>query len=422
MSNYSNLERRIAVFLKNSPYLKQSLKRLYQYLMLLFYKKNYTFKSNFNIEKVLNNNNENFFGYYDKSPEKNGFYILHQCITSTDVSPQKYINEDSEVYVSLIKNKKIIFNEKTKAFNWQQGSKLQWLNDNLFIYNDINNKGEIISRLFDINGNNIQNISTPIYDGFEDKYFLSIDFKVLSILRPDYGYFTKNTWKNVEFNRQSIKITYLNNNFTTDLIKLPDLIKKYPLDDEINMSNQKFNHIVVSPKGDKFLFLHRYYKNNVRYDRFFFYSFHSGKYYLISDSGMISHYCWMNDNSIIVYMDYNNNTGYFSVEIDDTYNSTIKKIYVNNLDDYGDGHPTYIGNNKFITDTYPNKSRMKKLLLVDMGKNELYEIAEFYEPMKYKLETRCDLHPKWSSSEKCIYVDSTHTGKRYLYKIGPINV
>lgn len=65
---------------------------------------------------------------------------------------------------------------------------------------------------------------------------------------------------------------------------------------------------------------------------------------------------------------------------------------------------------------------MKKLLLVDMGKNELYEIAEFYEPMKYKLETRCDLHPKWSSSEKCIYVDSTHTGKRYLYKIGPINV
>ena len=70
-----------------------------------------------------------------------------------------------------------------------------------------------------------------------------------------------------------------------------------------------------------------------------------------------------------------------------------------------------------IFDTYPNKSRMKKLFMYNMKSSDLKELGEFYEGLKYYNETRCDLHPGFSPDGKNIFIDSVHKGKRGLYII-----
>ena len=69
MSNFSNREKMIAGVLSKTPLIKSLLKRIYQLVNLIFYKKTYLFKTNYLVEEVDNTLDSSFFGYYDKCPE-----------------------------------------------------------------------------------------------------------------------------------------------------------------------------------------------------------------------------------------------------------------------------------------------------------------------------------------------------------------
>ncbi|PTP98253.1 hypothetical protein [Vibrio splendidus] len=426
MANYNFFERKLAKVLSSSPKLKNSIKRVYQQVNFFLHKPSSNFKSDLNIEKVGEDSSESFFGYYDNNPVNNGMVLFQDTSFDTSVAPSKVILDKGEVKIIVkdIKSNNYIFSRTTKAFNWQQGCKLQWIDRCSFIYNDFSSSETPCAVVVNLNNSESKILKDPVYDAYKSEFYISLDFLPLTNLRPDYAYFKVGGWSDVNFENQSIKISNFDGESVT-LFTISDINELYPLEFECDFSHQKFNHVMISPDGNKFVFLHRAYTNSgERIDRLFLALLNPCKtkcdISLISDSGMISHYCWKDDLTLISYMRHDDKDGYFIIDLGDDC-VIIKKIDILGLDEFGDGHPYYIGDGKFITDSYPNKSRMKSLIVVDLNSLSFDILGEFLEPLKFHSQTRCDLHPKWDSVERCIYIDSVHEGKRGLYKVGPLN-
>jgi len=84
------------------------------------------------------------------------------------------------------------------------------------------------------------------------------------------------------------------------------------------------------------------------------------------------------------------------------------------IDKSGDGHPSILGD-RFLTDSYPNKARLKNLALYCLQSGKYEVLGEFYESLNYGNETRCDLHPRFSPDGNRVFFDSVHEGRRHLY-------
>ena len=232
-------------------------------------------------------------------------------------------------------------------------------------------------------------------------------------LRPDYGY--RNIMPDIDYSNyenDGISTLSISKNTFSLLISLKLLIDLDHVPSMIQ-AKHKVNHLMVCPNGSKFMFMHRWVsKTGKRYDRLLVADADGGNIKIVSDNDMVSHCSWENNESIIGYLRHNDKDGFYKINI----NNNEVKYLSKKLNGLGDGHPT-IANNKIIFDSYPDRSRMKKLFLFDVRKNKLEKIAEFYEALSYYNETRCDLHPRFNSNQSKIYIDSVHHNKRKFYKI-----
>jgi len=413
MNNYNILERMIAKFLSRFPIAKRVIKRIYQILNYFYYKKLNKFKTNYEILKISVKKEESFFGYYDKTPinKLNNYLIFHSADHSTKNTPQK--NRPIKVVLfDFIKNE-VKVEYPTNAYNWQQGAKLQWITENNFIFNDYDKQKDIyISKIVNsISGKIIKTIDYPVYDVYNN-LALSLNFARLNVLRPDYGY--RNRKIEIDFvdnDNDGIFFINLINNNSKLIISLQDIIKLH-CKDNMKFAKHWFNHIMISPNGDKFMFLHRWLVGNKKYDALIVSGINGEHKKCLVDEEMVSHCCWYGNDKIISFMrDKQRGDKYYIIDI----NTGKREILGDRIiDKFGDGHPS-VFNNKLLFDTYPNKARMKELYLFDLEKNDLFKLGEFFESFEYYGETRCDLHPRWSPDGKYLSIDSTHEGIRKLY-------
>ena len=80
-----------------------------------------------------------------------------------------------------------------------------------------------------------------------------------------------------------------------------------------------------------------------------------------------------------------------------------------------DGHPSFIGENTFITDTYPQGVSNYQSLFEYKINGETNRIAKLRSHNFNYGEVKCDLHPRYDSGLKKIAVDSSPNGKRKMY-------
>ena len=105
------------------------------------------------------------------------------------------------------------------------------------------------------------------------------------------------------------------------------------------------------------------------------------------------------------------NGQYYKINVE---NGNTVRLFFENRFSITDGHPSMIDEEKFISDTYPNRNRMQKLLRFNLKKKEVEILLNMHNSLKFSGICRCDLHPRFDIKNETVYFDSVHTGERSL--------
>jgi len=415
-SSFSGFERSLAKLLARFPVLKRLAKVAYSRLMFLKNKKNYTVQSVGKLTSYSLQQHGSFFGYYDKSPENSqGLVLSHITGRSTKKLPSASDSIDLAVFDG---NNQLIVSLPVNAYNWQQGCRAQWLDDDIFIFNDFDAKLQgYVARAYSLEAKDeVRRFEYPVQDVFRKDYFISLNYERLMQLRPDYGY--RNHLQTRESLLPSLEQDGLwkvdfHSGKSQLFVSLADACQIKPVD-EFNGAFHKFNHVMISPSGEQFIVMHRYLIGKRRVDRLLLVDANTGELSLLSDYGMVSHCFWADTSTILGYMrGPGGKDGYWLVNVESAEFTPFKHDV---LSAFGDGHP-HVAGDWFVTDTYPDKARMQHLMLCNWRSGEVRHLGEFFHGFEYAGETRCDLHPRLSVDGKAVFFDSVYTGQRQLYKL-----
>ena len=190
---FNILERFISSQLRSFPRIKQSLKFFYQLINYWLFKQPFKLKKlNYKkITKITINDEESFFGYYDKSPinNSNQFILFHSL---NDLHPS-YKSPKKNTHVNIccydINKNSAFYIDTSTTYNLQQGSRLQWINNTDCIYNIFNPITNYYESVIYnvIEKETLKTIPFPIYDTYQN-FALSLRFERLNAMRPEYGY------------------------------------------------------------------------------------------------------------------------------------------------------------------------------------------------------------------------------------------
>ncbi|MFW6016697.1 MAG: hypothetical protein ACOCRK_09690 [bacterium] len=407
----NQVEKKIYDLVKKNPKFKNIIRDIYQRTLSFIPQKKKESKYKITEREGY------FFGFHDKIP----FSVDNKRLLAHKINiNNREVTKEDEVEIGYFYGdnyKKYKGLAKTESWNWQQGSMLQWLgqkNDIIFNYWDGKNN---ISRIIDCEGKVIKDLPSAIGAvSPEGNYALSYSFERLNIGMYGYGYVNENDinkTKKSPFN-SGLKIIDIAKGLENFIFSIQE-IRNIKSEDSMKGAYHFFTHCLFNPAGDRFFFLHRWYKKGERlYSRLISSDIGGTNINIFPTKGMVSHMSWLGNESIIAYCT--------TEKYGDAYHIFKDKSQMFQIIDKeqykSDGHPQYSLKTKLIvTDTYPNRFRIQELSLYNLMKRDKKTIAKLYSPIRFKGIMRCDLHPRWDRKGEYLCFDSAHTGKRSLCTI-----
>ena len=398
-----------------------------------------------------------FFGYYNKPQiSADDSTLLALRVLAIDRLPDK--NDEAEVGWFDLKSGDNRFHAiaKTTAYNWQQGSMLQFLGPDFtsrVIWNTFED-GSYCSKIYDFRDQSVTTQSA-IYDVSKDGVTATvIDFERHTWCRRGYSY------GNTHVNEKNKPVVTGDGIWKVDLstgkkhqiISIEDMIGHAPLN-TMDGAIHYLEHMLFNHNGQLFAFLHRWRHVNGIHSRLCVVDRDGKSIRIINDSGRMSHYCWLSNHEILAYGALPNRINalrkkrglvrtlfkwlmpiYRKLIHDQTklskhltgdsyiiMNIENPKLNKNILPELrlSDGHPTMMedGNHVF-TDTYARSSigEKPKLIRADVrtGKAELIDELNSIDALD-ETPLRCDLHPRLSPSGNIISIDTMNDGMRSCY-------
>ena len=362
-----------------------------------------------------------WFGYYDKLEfDPTGRYVLGMEVDFEHRSPRP----DDVIKVGMVDTQdgdRWIELGETRAWNWQQGCMLQWLpgSKTEVIYND--RQGDrFVSHILDVKTRKKRMLPGPIYAVSPDaKWAVSPDFRRLNDTRPGYGYAglpdphahiaapdRAGIWRmELSTGKSELILTF------AQIASIPN--------EHGNFEGAKhwFNHLLVSPDGSRFIFLHRWRgpKEGRSFATRLFTVNSDGKDpYIVDPRGKTSHFIWRDPRHILAWAWHPSHGDKFYLYRDRS--DKVEVVAPNVMTE--NGHCTYLPGNRWIlNDTYPDKQRLQHPYLYNIETGKRYPLGHFHSPPQYTGEWRCDNHPRFSPDGRSVVIDSAHSGGRQLYLI-----
>ncbi|MGQ9730058.1 MAG: hypothetical protein ACUVX8_02175 [Candidatus Zipacnadales bacterium] len=359
-----------------------------------------------------------FFGYYDKFPwDVTGRYLLALGIDFIDRPPTPEDKARIEM-IDLAEDGKSILLDETLAWNWQQGTMLQWLGtapDRLIIYN-AREGDRYVSIVRDVFTGETRQLPRPVYAISRDgRQAVTLNFSRVHRHRPGYGYNgVPDAWETdphpAEDGIYWMNLTTGENRLIISLEQIVNLGH----DDTMDNTSHWFNHLQFNQDGSRFIFLHRWKNPRGWYTRLFTAAPDGSDIYCLNDHEMTSHFDWRSPTQVLAWARRHDTGDHYYLFTDQS--ERIEMLGEGILT--SDGHCSYSPDGRWIlTDTYPNKEHLRTLLLYRPEDERRVDIGHFYAPPELAGEIRCDLHPRWNRDGTQVCFDSAHEGERQMYII-----
>ena len=309
----------------------------------------------------------------------------------------------------------------SSAWNFHKGCRLQWLDDNNVIFNTAAD-GRLISKIIDVTSGESRTINSPIDSVSHDSgWATSFSYERLEHCMSGYGY----TYKDDSFLDQDVPdntglfLIDLKKDSGKLVVPLSKLAESAP--EEFRQGYMHYiTHTEFSPDDHYISFLHRWRLRKgtdlKRWTRIMVYDRKDGKLIELPSQISGSHYVWNSVNQILASCIIDGHSCHVLFDMKDIDSYRIISPSVLN----SDGHQSFISDNMFITDTYPDKYRMAKLFRVNVNDGNAELIASVHSPKSFQSSPRkghiaCDLHPRVSRDGRYVFFDSCRTGKRGVY-------
>jgi hypothetical protein len=363
-----------------------------------------------------------WFGYYDKLQfSHDNRYVLGMEVGFEHRSP----TPDDTIRIGMVDlrdNDRWIDLGETRAWCWQQGCMLQWLpgSKEEVIFND-REDGHFVSHILNVKNGKRRTLPHPIYAISPDaRWAVHPDFSRLEYTRPGYGYAgvpdkykdqlapeKAGIWKmNLESGKTELLLSF------AEVARIP-----YKISDWTGFTH-RFNHLLYSPDGSRFIFLHR--RNGPSSQpggitRMFTANADGKDLYVVDPYGDTSHFIWRDNQTIAAWATHPSHGHKFYLYRDKTEQVEVLAPDVMTVN----GHLTYLPGNKWIlNDTYPDKQRLQHPYLYNVSTGKRFPLGHFPSPPEYTGEWRCDNHPRSSRDGRLVCIDSPHGGSgRQLYLI-----
>ncbi len=352
------------------------------------------------------------------------------------------------------------------SWNWQQGAMLQWLpgkgNENKVIYN-ISKDGHLISRIHDISTGEDVDINWPIYGITPDgRNSISLDLERSYWCRAYHYQSVANQEKEGRvYEGDGIFCIDLRNNTRKRIITIQEIIQSA---NKQNFSSLKHwvEHIMVSPSGKRFCFLHRFspVDNVMKYStRLMIANIDGSQLQEVAgwEEFEWSHFGWKDDDSFVIYTrkdgKYQDVQSFGQIIKHNLFSMALpKKIIVSlstrvpymigrKLTGFGryyqlytldknncaklvdkiessifeiDGHPSFTKDGRYmVTDSYPDRKGYQRIIVYDTLTKKGMIIARLYAYYKYT-PASCDLHPKLCKDNRYLVVDTAYNDKHHM--------
>lgn len=335
-------------------------------------------------------------GYYDVTPfrPENPRQILVHCNNlANHVTPN--IKHTTSLGVYDRDKRAIHIFDETRAWNWQQGSRLQWVNKDTIVYNKY--EQELTGVAYNLANGLMVKLPCSVNICHRDQYCLTLGFKELT-LSSEYGYpgMVEDRCASAihQYDFKSRNIRRL-----ADYQEIAEASKLLP-----GALRFHVNHLLPNPEGDKVVFIARCWHRARRFDSLFVYLFNGSRLQLLVQWQTVSHYAWLNSVELLVWAIIGGTGGYFLINVETNEVRLVIKI--------NDGHPNLVSAGVFITDIVEDwRSYIIKLRLMSL-EGKCRDLLALSHPRLLKGTNRCDMHVSLSQDKSEFQVDSRHMGFR----------
>ena len=327
-------------------------------------------------------------------------------------------------YFDLNEGKIGVFHPVAESFAWNyhKGCRLQWFDENSIIFNTAKNN-QLVSSIINLKDGTEKIIPYPIdaiYNKNGKSMATTFCYERLNRCMPGYGYpITDGDLKEGYPQESGLFVI----NLATGERKL--VVSLFRLASEVGFDYKDgYSHFVThtefSLDGRYVSFLYRAAPfgeegKDMHKTWIMVYDLQEDKLITLPTQMSGSHYVWNRKNQLVASCVINGKSCHVLYDMADIDN--YKCIAADKVN--SDGHQTWLDDEVFVTDTYPDRRRMAKLYKMNVKTDEVELLASLYSPKAFQTKDvychiACDLHPRLSPSGKYLCFDSPRTGKRSL--------